>query len=454
MAHLAAADWNGSIVKSAFRLLQLAALTVAIGLASPARAVTEINWWHAMSGQLGKQVDKLAADFNASQSQYRVVPSYKGNYTETVTAAIFAFRSRSQPAIVQVNEIATATMMAAKGAIYPVFELMRDEQETFSPAAYLPAVTGYYADVAGNMLSFPFNASTPILYYNKKLFRDAGLDPEAAPKTWPEVGEAAKKLRAAGAVCGFTTSWPSWINVENFSAFHDLPISTRANGFGGLDAVLTFNNPKVVRHIAQLAEWQATKIFDYSGRAQTAEPRFQSGECAIFIGSSATRADIKANSKFEVGYGMLPYWPDVAGAPQNTIIGGATLWVLRDRPRDEYKGVAKFFSFLSKPEVQASWHQNTGYLPVTRAAFDLTRAQGFYDRNPGTSISIEEITLKPPTENSKGLRLGSFVLIRDVIDDELEQAFSGKKSAQAALDSAVERGNKLLRQFERASPDR
>jgi sn-glycerol 3-phosphate transport system substrate-binding protein len=442
------------IVKSAFRFLQLAALMVAIGLASPAQAVTEINWWHAMSGELGKQVEKLAADFNASQSQYRVIPSYKGNYTETVTAAIFAFRSRGQPAIVQVNEIATATMMAAKGAIYPVYELMRDEQEAFSPAAYLPAVTGYYADVAGNMLSFPFNASTPILYYNKKLFRDAGLDPEVVPKTWPEVGEAAKRLRERGAVCGFTTSWPSWINVENFSAFHNLPISTEANGFGGLDAVLTFNNPLVVRHIAQLAQWQTTKAFDYSGRAQTAEPRFQNGECAIFIGSSATRADIKANSKFEVGYGMLPYWPDVVGAPQNTIIGGATLWVLRERSRDEYKGVAKFFSFLSKPEVQARWHQNTGYLPVTRAAFDLTRAQGFYDRNPGTSISIEEITLKPPTENSRGVRLGSFVLIRDVIDDELEQAFSGKKSAQAALDSAVERGNKLLRQFERASPDR
>jgi sn-glycerol 3-phosphate transport system substrate-binding protein len=442
------------MVNSTFRVLQLAAAAIVVATTSPAQAVTDIMWWHAMSGELGRQLEKLAADFNASQSDYRIVPSYKGNYTETVTASIFAFRSRSQPAIVQVNEIATATMMAAKGAIYPVFELMRDESEAFSPAAYLPAVTSYYTDVAGNMLSFPFNASTPILYYNKNLFRSAGLDPDVAPKTWPEVGAAAKRLRASGAVCGFTTSWPSWINVENFSAFHNLPISTKANGFDGLDAVLNFNNPAVVRHVAQLAEWQGTKVFDYSGRATTAEPRFQNGECGIFMGSSATRADIKANSKFEVGYGMLPYWPDVAGAPQNTIIGGATLWVLRDRPRDEYKGVAKFFGFLSKPEVQAGWHQNTGYLPVTRAAFDLTRAQGFYDRNPGTAISIEQMTLKPPTENSKGIRLGSFVLIRDVIDDELEQAFAGKKSAQAALDSAVERGNRLLRQFERANPDR
>ena len=440
------------MVKPASRWLQLAVLVAAIGLSSPARAVTEIMWWHAMSGELGRQLERLAADFNASQSEYRIVPSYKGNYTETVTAAIFAFRSRSQPAIVQVAEIATATMMAAQGAIYPVFELMRDEAEAFSPAAYLPAVTGYYSDAAGNMLSFPFNTSTPILYYNKDMFRAAGLDPELAPKTWPDLGAAAKRLRAAGAACGFTTSWPSWVNVENFSALHNLPISTRANGFGGFDAVLNFNNPVMVRHIAQLAAWQVDRVFDYSGRATSAEPRFQNGECGIFIGSSATRADIKANSKFEVGYGMLPYWPDVEGAPQNTSIGGATLWVLRNRPAAEYKGVAKFFAFLSKPEIQAAWHQNTGYLPVTRAAFELTRAQGFYDRNPGTAISIEQITLKPPTENSRGIRLGSFVLVRDVIDDELEQAFSGRKSAQAALDSAVERGNRLLRQFERANP--
>jgi len=422
--------------------------------AAPADAATEIMWWHAMSGELGKQVDRLAAEFNASQSDYRIVPSYKGSYTETVTAAIFAFRSRSQPAIVQVNEIATATMTAAKGAIYPVFELMRDEQESFSPSAYLPAVTGHYADADGNLLSFPFNASTPILYYNKDQFRAAGLDPEVAPRTWPELGKAAKRLREHGMACGFTTSWPAWIHVENFSAFHNLPISTRANGFAGLDAVLTFNNPHVTRHLAQLVEWQKTKVFNYGGRGQAAEPRFQKGECGIFIGSSATRADIKANSKFEIGYGMMPYWPDVAGAPQNSIIGGATLWVLRDRPAAEYKGVAKFFAYLSQPEIQAAWHQNTGYLPITQAAFDLTRAQGFYDRNPGTGISIEQVTLHPPTENSRGLRLGSFVLIRDAIEDEMEQAFGGRKTPQAALDTAVERGNRLLRQFERASPDR
>jgi sn-glycerol 3-phosphate transport system substrate-binding protein len=441
------------IVNSALRLLQIAIALAAFVLTSPspARAVTDVMWWHAMSGELGRQLEKLAVEFNASQSEYRIVPSYKGSYADTVTAAIFAFRSQGQPAIVQVSEVATATMMAAKGAIYPVFELMQDQKEAFSPEAYLPAVTGYYTDADGNMLSFPFNSSTPIMYYNKDLFRRAGLDPDVAPKTWPEVGVAAKRLRMAGAVCGFTTSWPSWINVENFSAYHNLPIATKANGFGGLDAVLNFNNPVMVRHIAQLAEWQLNKVFDYSGRGTAAEPRFQRGECGIFIGSSATSADIKANSKFDVGYGMLPYWPDVAGAPQNSIIGGATLWVLRGRPAAEYSGVAKFFAFLSKPEVQAAWHQNTGYLPITAAAFELSRSQGFYDRNPGAEISIKQIMLKAATENSRGIRLGSFVLIRDAIEDELEQAFSGKKSAQAALDSAVQRGNRLLGQFEQAN---
>lgn len=441
-------------VKSAGLFAKLVGVACAFALATSAQAATEISFWHAMSGELGRQLEKLSGEFNASQSDYRIVPTYKGSYTETVNSAIFAFRSRRQPAIVQVNDVATATMIAAKGAIYPVFELMRDAHEPFSPEAYLPAVAGYYTDSAGNLLSLPFNASTPILYYNKKMFREAGLDAEAAPRTWPDVGAAARRLRAAGAVCGFTTSWPSWINVENFSAVHNLPLATRSNGFDGLDAVLTIDNPVLLRHVAQLAEWQKDKVFDYGGRGQRAEPRFQNGECGIFIGSSATRADITANSKFEVGYGMLPYWPDVEGAPQNSTIGGATLWVLRDRPHQEYKGVARFLAFLSRPEVQASWHQSTGYIPISRAAFELTRAQGFYERNPGSVTSYRQLTLKPPTENSRGVRLGSFVPIRDVIEDELEQVFSGKKPAQAALDSAVERGNKLLRQFERASPDR
>jgi sn-glycerol 3-phosphate transport system substrate-binding protein len=428
-----------------------AAAALATVVATPAGAVTEIQWWHAMGGALGQKLEKVANDFNASQSDYKVVPVYKGSYPEAMTAAIAAFRARQNPALLQVFEIGTATMMAARGAVYPVFELMKDEKEPFDPKAYLPTVTGYYTDTNGNMLSFPFNSSTPILYYNKDAFRKAGLDPAAPPRTWPEVEAAGKKLQAAGLPCGLTNQWPSWVLVENFSAYHNVPIGTKANGFGGLDTELTINNPVEEKQIATLAEWQKTKLFDYGGRTDKADPKFFAGECGIFLGSSAARANVLANAKFDLGYGMLPYWPDVKGAPQNSIIGGATLWVLKGRPAAEYKGVAKFFAFLSRPETQAWWHQNTGYLPITLAAYELSRSEGYYDKNPGTDTAIKQMTLNPPTENSKGLRFGSFVQIRDVIEDEMEQAFAGKKSAKEALDSAVKRGNDLLRTFEKAN---
>jgi sn-glycerol 3-phosphate transport system substrate-binding protein len=441
--------WNkGQGVRAA----GLCAIVIALLAAAPVRAATEIVWWHAMGNELGRVVEQLAADFNATQGDYKIVPEYKGQYTETMTAALFAIRTGKHPAIVQVNEVATATMMAAKGATYPVHQLMREQGAVFDPAAYLPAVSGYYADAGGNLLSFPFNTSTPILFYNKDQFRLAGLDAETPPRTWPEVEAAAKKLLAAGVPCGFTTAWPSWIHVENLSALHDVPLATRANGFGGLDTELRIGNAVVARHLSALAQWQKTKIFDYGGRQDRADPKFFGSQCGMYISSSASRPDILANAKFEVGYGLMPYWPEAAAAPQNAMIGGATLWVLRSRPIAEYKGVAKFFVYLSRPEVQAKWHQASGYLPITRAAYELTRSQGFYARNPGTDISIRQITLKEPTMNTKGLRLGSFVQIRGVIEDELEQAISGKVAPKAALDSAERRGNELLRLFEKANP--
>lgn len=439
-----------SSLPRALAAFSLAALASA--LAQPAAAETQIQWWHAMSGPLGEKLEKLATDFNATQSEYKVVPVYKGSYPEAMTGAIAAFRAKQHPAIVQVFEVGTATMMAAKGAVYPTYKLMADAGEPFDPKAYLPAVTGYYTDTAGNMLSFPFNSSTPILYINKDQFTKAGLDPNSPPKTWPQMEAAARKLQAAGVPCGFTTQWPSWVNLENLSAWHNVPLGTLENGLGGFGTELTIDNPLTVKHWSALADWQKTKVFDYGGRQSKADPKFFSGECAMSIGSSAARAGVLANAKFEVGYGMMPYWPDVKGAPQNAIIGGATLWVLTGRPKEEYKGVAKFFAYLSKPEVQAWWHQNTGYLPITQAAYDLSKAQGFYEKNPGTDVSILQMTLNPPTPNSKGLRFGSFVQIRDVIEEELEETLSGKKTPQAALAAAQKRGNELLRAFEKANP--
>ena len=439
-------------MKSTKPVSRLAAAFCAMALAFPAPvlAADKIQWWHAMDGRLGEKVSDIAAKFNGSQPDYEVVPVYKGNYTETMTGAIAAFRAGEQPHIVQVFEVGTATMMGAKGAVYPVYRLMADAGERFNPADYLPAVTGYYTDTDGNMLSMPFNSSTPVLYYNKDAFRKAGLDPEKPPRTWAELEDAARRTQAAGHPCGFTTGWQSWVQIENLGAWHDTPVGTRQNGFGGTDVEFSFNGPLHARHIGNMAKWQKEKIFDYGGRRSDSAPKFYSQECVMYMNSSAAYAGIKANAKdFEFGVGQLPHYGDVPGAPQNTIIGGATLWVFTGRDAAEYKGVAKFFTFLSSAEVQADWHQFTGYLPITRAAYELTERQGFYGENPGTDVAIRQMTGKPPTANSKGLRFGNFVQVRDIINEELEAAWSGDKSAQEALDDAVRRGNALLRRFER-----
>lgn len=430
----------------------LAGALLLASTATSAFAATEITWWHAMGGELGEKVNEIAKKFNESQSDYHVTAVYKGTYAETMTAAIAAFRAHQQPDIVQVFEVGTATMMAAKGAIYPVYQLMKDTGQAFNPDDYLSAVTGYYTDTDGNMLSMPFNSSTPILYYNKDEFKKAGLDPNTPPKTWKDVEDFSKKLTESGAAkCGFTTGWQSWVQLENFSAWHNVPFGTKANGFGGLDTEFVFNGKLQKRHIEDMAKWAKAGLFKYGGRQSDARPMFYSGECAIYMDSSASRASILANTKFGVGFGMLPYYDDVEGAPQNSIIGGATLWVLKGHEDEEYKGVAKFFSYLSSPEVQADWHQFSGYLPITKAAYELSKKQGYYEKNPGADTSIKQMTNKEPTENSKGIRFGNYAQIRDIINQELEQVWAGKKSADDALDEAVSRGNDILRKFQAAN---
>lgn len=429
------------------------ALALAAGMmfaaSTSALAATEIQWWHAMSGVNNERVDKIAADFNKTQSDYKVVPTYKGNYTETMTAAVAAFRAKKQPHIVQVFEVGTATMMSAKGAVYPIEQLMKDAGEPFDKSGYLPAVISYYQTSDGELLSMPFNSSTPVLWYNKDAFKKAGID--TAPATWPEMETAAKKLMAAGYPCGFSFGWQSWVMIENFSAWHNLPTGTQENGFAGLDTELTFNNKAVKQHIANLGEWQKTKVFDYGGRRGDSLPKFTNGECPMWLNSSAYYGSIKKQAKFEFGQSMLPVYTDVAAKPQNSIIGGATLWALKGHDADDYKGVARFMTYLSSPEVQAWWHQETGYVPITTAAYELSQKQGFYDKNPGTDTAIKQLSLNQPTANSRGLRYGSFVQIRDIINEEMEAVWTGKKSADDALDAAVDRGNKLLRKFERAN---
>jgi sn-glycerol 3-phosphate transport system substrate-binding protein len=431
----------------------LVALAALLGLAATtALAQTEIQWWHSMAGLNNDKLNDLANKFNAGQNRYKIVPVYKGSYPESMTAAIAAYRAGNAPAILQVFEVGTATMMAAKGAVVPVYKLMKDSDEPFDPKSYLPAIAGYYSDSHGNMLSFPFNSSTVVFYVNEDAFRKAGLDgAKNAPRTWKEFVADAQKLKAAGQTCVYTTGWPSWTHIENFSAWHNVPIGTKENGMAGLDTVFTFNTPLHVRQIAMLADLAKKGEFTYAGRQSQAEAKFASGECAMLTSSTGAQANIRRQAKFKWSVHFLPYWDDVKGAPQNSIIGGASLWVMGGKTPNVYKGVAEFFNFLSKPENQMFWHVGTGYLPITMAAYEMTKKSGFYNEHPEAEVAIKQLTNKPPTANSKGLRFGNFVQGREVIEEELEAAFEGKKSAKEALDEAVKRGNEILRRFQAAN---
>src|ERR1700758_5753118 len=427
-----------------------AAVTVALALASPAHAVTELQWWHAMTGGNNDIVNKLAEDFNASQSDYKVIPTFKGSYPDTMNAGIAAFRAGNAPHIMQVFEVGTATMMSATGAIKPVYQLMKDAGEPFDPKAYLPTITGYYSTSKGDMLSFPFNSSSMVMWINKDELKKAGV--AEIPKTWPEVFDAAKKLKAAGyATCGFSNAWATWANIEQFSAWHNVPIATKANGLDGFDTELKFNSPLETKLLENLVELQKDKSYDYSGRTNTGEGRFTSGECGLYMTSSAFYPNVKTNAKFNYTAVSMPYFPDAAGAPQNSIIGGASLWVMGGQTAEEYKGIAKFFTFLSDTDRQIYLHEVSGYLPITKAAYEKTKESGFYDKNPILEVPLKELTNKPPTENSRGLRFGGMVQMRDVWSEEIEAALAGKKSAKDALDAAVSRGNQMLRQFERTA---
>ncbi|MDW9536012.1 sn-glycerol-3-phosphate ABC transporter substrate-binding protein UgpB [Sinorhizobium meliloti] len=416
--------------------------TIAFGFAFQAQAATELQWWHAMTGANNEMIEELTKEFNESQSTYKVVPVFKGTYPETLNAGIAAFRSKQPPAIIQVFDAGSGTMMAAEGAIVPAAEILQKGGFTFDKSQYLPGIVAYYSKPDGTMLSFPYNSSSPILYYNKDAFQKAGLNVDNPPKTWPEVFEAAKKIKTSGAApCGMTSTWLTWIQTENFAAWNNVPYGTNENGLGGTDVKLQINAPLYVEHFQAIADLAKDGAFRYGGRTSEAKQLFTSGECAILTESSGGLGDI-AKSGVNYGIGQLPYYE--GHGPQNTIPGGASLWVFAGKSDEEYKGVAEFFNFLSQTEIQAKLHQVSGYMPVTMAAYEETKKSGFYEKNPGRETPLLQMIGKAPTENSKGVRLVNLPQVRDILNEEFEAMLSGQQDAKTALDKAVERGDAAI----------
>lgn len=431
-----------------FILSLFAAILALSARLTPAWAGSELVLWHSMPGALGTWIEDLAAGFNAQSAAFKVVPRYMGSYDSSMQQALAAHAQGKAPHMVQVFEVGTATMMAARDVIRPVHEVMTQAGLDFMDNAYLPAVTLYYSSLDGKLLSLPLNSSTPVLVINRKLLAQAGLNPKQPPATWPEIETTARALVQAGFSCGFTSQWQSWILLENMSAWHDIPFATKQNGIGGVDIELRFNSPFHVRHVERLAAWIKDKLFLPPSHRDEALARFLDGTCPMLLATSAAYGELKA-AGLDFGIGMLPYWPEIQWAPRNSIIGGATLWVMNGHPPTDYIGVARFFQYLSSSEVQAASHQRTGYLPITRAAYSLSRRQGFYESNPEAETAIKQITLHWPTENSRGVRLGDFVAVRAIIDERLDAIWAGRVPAQHGLDEAVRRGNEVLKAFAR-----
>ncbi|WP_241576536.1 sn-glycerol-3-phosphate ABC transporter substrate-binding protein UgpB [Rosenbergiella collisarenosi] len=418
-----------------------------VTLSSYASDPVDIPFWHSMEGELGTEVNSLAQRFNQTHSQYHISPVYKGDYSQSLASGIAAIRAGHPPALLQVYEVGTATMMASH-AIVPAWQLFGQTKTPVDEKQFVPAILSYYSDAkTGHMIAEPFNSSTPVLYFNKDAFKHAGLDPNKAPTTWQELETDAIALKKAGQTCSYSSGWQGWIQLEEFSAWNGLPVATANNGFDSTDARLLFNGPLQVQHIEQLARMKNAGTFSYLGRTDEATKAFYSGECAMITASSGSLADIKHSAKFDYGVAPMPYQQGAKDAPQNAMIGGASLWVLKGQTPEAYQGVAEFLRFLAQPDIAAEWHQKTGYLPITTAAYQQTKDAGFYSKNPGAQTAIKQMLNKDPLPYTKGLRLGNMPQIRTIVDEELESVWTGKKTAKEALDSAVERGNQQLQRF-------
>ena len=412
--------------------------------ATSALAQTEIQFWHAMGGRLGEVVEEIAEKYNASQSDYVLVPTYKGGYEDTMTAGIAAFRAKQQPDLIQIFDAGAATIINAKGATVPVADLMTEHAGGFDSGDFIEGVRYFYADSDGKMIGMPFNSSTPLLYYNKDIFAEVGID--APPATWEEFEAMAPKLKEAG-YQALSQSHSPWIFSENFHSRHNLQMATGNNGYDGTDVKILYNNPEMKMHWTKVKEWLDAGYYGFYGRGWgDNQDAFVQKKTAMWLGSSGSFGGLKASADFEFGTSYLPYWEAIIEEPKGTFIGGAALFAMAGKSAEQNAATANFLSFLSSPDIQYFWHKETGYVPITNAAYDVAKADGYYESTPDAEVGILQLT-QPGGEWTKGYRLGFYVQIRDVMYKHYEDIFSGDATVDEAFAGIEQEANELLERF-------
>jgi sn-glycerol 3-phosphate transport system substrate-binding protein len=425
--------------------LILSAATGLTMMSTAAVAQTEIAFWHAMGGALGETVNQIAEDFNASQSDYVITPVFKGTYEETLTAGIAAFRAGEQPNILQVFDAGAATVIAAQGATVPVQDLMETNGVDFDIEDYISGVRYFYADSDGKMIGMPFNSSSPIMYYNVQALEAAGVTP---PATWEEFQDVTAPALVEAGYIPLAQSHLPWIFTENFFSRHNLPFATNNNGYDGIDTQILVNNPAIRAHFTALTDWQERGFFEWYGTGWgDNQTPFEEGKVAIWLGSSGSFGGLsQLDLPFDFSAGFLPYWEAVTTAPTQTFIGGASLFAMAGKSDAENAATAAFFEYLTSPEVQYMWHRETGYVPITTAAYDMAKADGHYDRFPAAEVGIQQLSL-PSGDNTRGYRMGFYVQIRDVMNREYGRILTGETSVEDAFNSIETEANELLSRF-------
>lgn len=426
------------------------ALVALAGGAFAQESKIKVEYWYGLSGQLGDAVQGTCDRFNASQTTYEINCVGQDGYANAVQNTIAAFRAGQHPTLVQAYDAGTADLMMS-GEFYPVSKMMQDYNIEIDWDDYFPGISNYYASSTGELYSMPFNSSTPVMYFNTADLAAAGID--TAPATWEDFEAALKAIKASGKECSFAYEPSSWIDMEQFSMAHGVPIATNNNGYDGLDSEYVYNTTVHVKHMENIKRWYDEDLLEIrtTQGGLNARDSFAQGECSFYFGSVASHAAVGllVDEKFGWDVAMIPVYEGTER--KNTVVGGASLWVLSGKSDDEYRGAAEYLKFLATPESEEWWVSNTGYIPVTKTGFDALNAKGFYDKAPykGRELALQSLTYTEPGPLTRGIRLGGFIQARSEWTNEVQAALQGEKTMQEALDTAASRTNDVLAKFAR-----
>jgi sn-glycerol 3-phosphate transport system substrate-binding protein len=398
----------------------------------------ELLFWHGMAGNLGDEVRVLTEGFNHSQSEFVVKPVYKGSYLEILTTFAAAFRAHQAPDMVQIFEVGTALMLSPKGIVKPLSTLMQEQGVVLPSEDFIPSVRDFYS-VKGRLVAMPFNLSTPVIYYNLDILTKVGYSPANFPKTWNDLEVLAQKINRAGYDCTYTTAYPGWILVESYMAIHGLPVLAEN------PLRVVFNTPELTHHFERLKRWHELHYFRYAGRTDDATILFTSSACPLLSQSSGAYNSLAALVPFKLGVASMPLDPGVSKTRHANVVGGAAIWAVYGQTNAHYKGIAQFFSFLARSDVQKRWHEQTGYLPLGFKGVYSALAQS--SKHPNLSLARTDLQESPLTNSLN--YLGPQNQIRVIADEVLEAMFAGLITPSQAMSEAVSRSNRILLRFSR-----